>query len=145
MTRHTKKSKKGCAVVLLRDQSIIERCVLQRVAVVDGVSVEMTRHTKKSKTCEEGVEEPAGIFVAWGARVEKKVPVSEEGLEEYFNSLAGKPCPEGLVATPPFQEGHVSFPLTSEAFALCSWDIRPTEANQEEILSSTYCQRDQIK
>jgi len=140
-----KKSKKGCAVVILRDQSIIERCVLQRVAVVDGVCVEMNRHTKKSKSYEEGVEEPAGIFVAWGIKVEKKVPVSHEGLEEFFNSLANKPCPEGLVATPPFQEGHVAFPLTSKAFLPLSWSISPAEANQKEIFSGEYCEEDTIK
>merc|ERR1719253_1035949 len=101
----------------------------------------MTRHAKKSKprdneeNNEEGEEPPAGIFVAWGARVENKVPVSEEGLEEFFNSLAGKPCPEGLVANPPFQEGHVSFPLASEAFTPLSWNICPTDATKDEILS----------
>lgn len=146
-----KKSRsRGCAVVLLRDLAMIERCVLQRVAVIDGVCVEMTRHSKKSKNheddeCEEDAEQQIGIFVAWGARVEKKIPVSEEGIEEYFNSLSGKACPAGLVATPPFQEGHVSFPLVSEAFAPLSWDIRSTPANHEEILSSTYCQRNLIE
>merc|ERR1719161_1152395 len=146
-----KKSRsRGCAVVLLRDLAMIERCVLQRVAVIDGVCVEMTRHSKKSKNheddeCEEDAEQQIGIFVAWGARVEKKIPVSEEGIEEYFNSLSGKPSPAGLVATPPFQEGHVSFPLVSEAFAPLSWDIRSTPANHEEILSSTYCQRNLIE
>merc|ERR1719478_1217751 len=110
----------------------------------------MTRHTRKPRQNQEEEDkeesdEPAGIFVAWGARVEKRIPVSEEGLEEYFNSLQGKPCPEGVVATPPFQEGHVSFSLVSDAFAPLSWDIRPTAAHQEEILSSIYCERDTIK
>jgi len=83
-------------------------------------------------------------FVAWGIKVEKKVPVSEEGLEEFFNSLSGKACPDGLVATPPFQEGHVAFPLTSEAFLPLSWSICPAEANQKELFSSGYCQEDTI-
>jgi len=139
-----RKSKKGCAVVLLRDLDILERCVLQRVAIIDGVCVEMSRHTKKSRS-EEDVQPTPGIFVAWGIRVERRIPVSEEGIEEYFNSLAGKPCPEGLVASPPFQESHMSFPLSSDAFAPLSWSICSTDANKEEILSSGYCQPDLIK
>jgi cap1 methyltransferase len=141
-----KKSHRGCAVVLLRDLDIVERCVLQRVAVVDGVCVEMTRHTKKSRSQEDQCnDQPAGIFVAWGIRVERKVPVSAEGIEEFFNSLAGKPCPNGLVASPPFQEGHVSFPLASNAFAPMSWNIRPAPATKEEILSSKNCRQDRIE
>jgi hypothetical protein len=124
---------------LLRDPAIIERCVLQRVAVVDGVCVEMTRHSKKNKVQEEAMEPVAGIFVAWGARVERKAPVSTEGLQEYFNSLAGKLCPEGLVAVPPFKESHLSFPLTSEGFAPMSFDIRSIPAAANEILSSAHC------
>jgi hypothetical protein len=105
----------------------------------------MFRHSKKSKSYEEGEEGPAGIFVAWGVKVERKVPVSEEGLEEFFNSLAGKPCPEGLVAKPPFSEGHVSFSLTSKDFLPLSWSICPVEANPKEIYDSVYCKGDLIK
>jgi 23S rRNA U2552 (ribose-2'-O)-methylase RlmE/FtsJ len=141
-----RKSKKGCAVVILRDPAIIERCVLQRAAVVDGVCVEMTRHRKKSRADEEeGIDQPAGIFVAWGAKVEQKVPVSEQGIEEFFNSLAGKMCPEGLVAAPPFQEGHVSYPLSSDGTAALGDKAVPIVANHEEILSSIFCQRDLVR
>jgi len=141
-----RKSKKGCAVVLLRDPAIIERCVLQRAAVVGGVCVEMTRHIKKSRVEEEeGSDQPAGIFVAWGAKVEQKVPVSEEGIEEFFNSLAGKPCPAGLDAVPPFQEGHVSYRLASDGLATISDTSEPMEAGHEQILSGIFCPRDRVK
>lgn len=142
-----KKSHRGCAVVILRDEAIIERCALQRVAVIDGVCVEMKRHSKKSKCAEPGQEEaPAsGIFCAWGVKVERKVPVSEEGLKEFFNSLAGVPCPQGLVATSPFPEGHVSFPLASEGFTMLSFSIEKAEATKEEVLSSRYCDRSLIE
>jgi len=140
-----KKGRAGCAIVLLRDPAIIERCVLQRVAVIDGVCVEMTRHTKKKKAQEEeDVETPAGIFCAWGVRVERRFPVSSEGLEEFFNSLVGKQSPEGLVALAPFQEGHLSFPLTSESPAPFSSVIREIPADAEEILSSAHCEEKSI-
>merc|ERR1740117_1231183 len=102
----------------------------------------MTRHTKnKHKVQEEGDEQaPAGIFCAWGVRVERRFAVSTEGLEEFFNSLAGKTCPNGLVATAPFQERHLCFPITSEAFAPLSFDIRTIPANAKEILSSAHCE-----
>jgi len=140
-----KKSHRGCAVVILRDDAIIDRCALQRVAVIDGVCVEMKRHSKRSKTAEPGEEEASGIFCAWGVKVERKVPVSEEGIEEFFNSLAGVPCPQGLAFTSPFPEGHVSFPLASEGFAMLSFSIEEAEASKEEVLSSRYCQRSLIE
>mmetsp|Transcript_34948 Transcript_34948/g.96599 ORF Transcript_34948/g.96599 Transcript_34948/m.96599 type:complete len:549 (+) Transcript_34948:81-1727(+) len=142
-----KKSAKGCAVVILRDPALVERCVFQRVAVVDGVCVELRRHTRRSKEEAEGeeVDTPVGIFVAWGTRVERKVPVSEEGLEEYFNSLEGSPTPDGLVTTPPFAEGHVCFPLASETFATLAFNIAEEVADTEEILSSIYCGREAIQ
>jgi|ERR1712216_866735 len=64
-----KKSSRGCAVVILRDDAIIERCALQRVAVIDGVCVEMKRHTKRSRVAQEGEDEPSGIFCAWGMKI----------------------------------------------------------------------------
>lgn len=134
-----KKSHRGCAKVILRDSAIIDRCALQRVAVIDGVCVEMKRHCKKSNKEEHGEQEEQGIFCAWGVKVERKVPVSEEGIEEFFNSLSGKPCPEGLVATAPFKEHHLSFPLASEGFAMLSFAIQETEASKEQVLSSPYC------
>jgi len=140
-----KKSSRGCAVVILRDNAIVERCALQRVAVIDGVCVEMKRHSKRSKVAQEGEEEPCGIFCAWGMKVERKVPVSEEGLEEFFNSLAGATCPEGLVAKSPFEEGHISFPLASEGFAMLSFNIQKDDANKDKILSSRYCSSELIE
>jgi len=142
-----KKGRAGCAVVLLRDADVVERCVAQRVAVVDGVCLEMTRHTKnKHKAREEGEEAPpAGIFCAWGVRVERRFPVSTEGLEEFFNSLPGKVTPQGLVAQPPFQESHLSFPLTSEAFAPLSFDIRIAPADEDALLSSSHCEETKIR
>eukprot|EP00928_Gymnodinium_smaydae_P063259 TRINITY_DN468_c0_g2_i2.p1 TRINITY_DN468_c0_g2~~TRINITY_DN468_c0_g2_i2.p1 ORF type:complete len:671 (-),score=101.15 TRINITY_DN468_c0_g2_i2:394-2331(-) len=146
-----KKSSKGCAVVIIRDPQVIERCVLQRVAVVDGVCVEMKRHSKRSKARdadgdEQVDQEPAcGIFCAWGNRVERRVPVSEEGLEEFFNSLAGKPIPDGLIATPPFEEGHISFQLSSSKSLPLSSDIRKDEASREKMLSSRHCPKDTIQ
>eukprot|EP00928_Gymnodinium_smaydae_P063258 TRINITY_DN468_c0_g2_i1.p1 TRINITY_DN468_c0_g2~~TRINITY_DN468_c0_g2_i1.p1 ORF type:complete len:710 (-),score=103.20 TRINITY_DN468_c0_g2_i1:379-2334(-) len=146
-----KKSSKGCAVVILRDPQVIERCVLQRVAVVDGVCVEMKRHSKRSKTRDaDGDEvddqEPAsGIFCAWGNRVERRVPVSEEGLEEFFNSLAGQPMPDGLIATPPFEEGHISFQLSSSTSLPFTCDARKDEANRDKLLNSRHCPKDTIQ
>jgi cap1 methyltransferase len=140
-----KKSHRGCAVVILRDNAIIDRCALQRVAVIDGVCVEMKRHSKKNKTAETGEEEAAGIFCAWGMKVERKVPVSEEGIEEFFNSLSGASVPQGLAATSPFQEGHISFPLASEGFAMLSFCVEQAEANKEQLLASSYCDRSTIE
>merc|ERR1719199_1485113 len=140
-----KKSHRGCAVVILRDNAIIDRCALQRVAVIDGVCVEMKRHSKKNKTAETGEEEAAGIFCAWGMKVERKVPVSEEGIEEFFNSLSGAPLPQGLTATSPFQEGHISFPLASEGFAMLSFCVEKAEADKEQLLASSYCDRSIIE
>jgi len=140
-----KKSHRGCAVVILRDNAIIDRCALQRVAVIDGVCVEMKRHSKKSKAAEPGEEPAVGIFCAWGSKVERKMPMSEEGIEEFFNSLAGVPCPKGLAYTSPFQEGHISFPLASDGFNMLSFNIEKTEANKEQVLSSRYCQRHMIE
>lgn len=109
----------------------MERSVQQRVAVVDGVCVEVKRHAKKPVVDEDTSSTTAGssreaspsgghtsdavggVFVAWGHRVERKMPVSEQGLEEYFNGLAGLPIPKGLVVVPPFQEELRRYPLTS--------------------------------
>lgn len=141
-----KKSSRGCAIVFLRDEAVVERCHLQRVAVIDGVCVEMKRHTPKpSKTTEEGLEQDPGVFCAWGMKVERKVPVSEEGIEEFFNSLAGVPCPQGLVCEPPFEEGHLSYTLSSDGLAGLSCNIEKIDASKDEILGSRYCEQGQIQ
>merc|ERR1719401_2545447 len=137
-----KKSSKGCAVVILNDADLLERCVLQKVAVIDGVCVEVRRHTKRSLPEDE---QPQGLFIAWGMRVERKVTVSEEGIEAYFNSLAGVPCPEGLVAQPPFEECHLRFPLSSEADAALATTVKIDDPKPELILGSAFCERTSIE
>lgn len=140
-----KKSSRGCAVVILRDEAVVERCALQRVAVIDGVCVEMKRHFKRSRVAQDGEEKPLGIFCAWGMKVERKVPISEEGIADFFNSLAGTTCPEGLVATPPFEESHVLFHLKSGNFATPSYNIEQIDADQDKVLSSWACPRNLIE
>ena len=60
---------RGCAIVLLRDEALVDLAERMAVAVVDGVCVELRRHKRD-----------LGVFVAWGHRVERKASVSEEGL-----------------------------------------------------------------
>lgn len=141
-----KKSHRGCAVVILRDPEVIERCALQQVAVIDGVCVEMKRHCKKNKVYDgDGSAEPSeGIFCAWGNRVERKVPVSEEGIEEFFNSLAGMPCPRGLVARAPFEESHLCFPIVSHGAASIRVADKVDHPDAEKLLSSSHCDRASI-
>merc|ERR1719506_1957655 len=99
-------------------------------ALLDGVCVEMKRHSKRSKVAQEGEADPCGIFCAWGMKVERKVPISEEGIEEFFNSLAGKSCPEGMSIQAPFEEGNLCFPLQAEGFAMLSFMIEEEAAEQ---------------
>jgi len=133
-----KKSHRGCAVVILRDSALLERCVLQKVAVIDGICCEIRRHCKKSATEEERAAKQ-GLFVAWGNRVERRVSVSEEGLEAYFNSLVGAPVPEGLEVMRPFDECHQVFLLASEAGAMMSPTVGVDEATKEQIANSFFC------
>ncbi|CAK8999951.1 unnamed protein product [Durusdinium trenchii] len=105
-----KMAAKGCAIVLLRDEKVMELALRMAVAVVDGVCVELRRHSRRSKR-DEGDE--LGIFVAWGHRVERRATVSEEGLEAYFNGLAKVSYPAALDVQPPFQETLLMFPLSS--------------------------------
>jgi len=105
---------KGCAIVLLRDKAVLELSVAMRVAVVDGVCVEVRKHTRKREQAgENATDEPEGVFVAWGHRVARKVDISEEGLEAYFNGLSTLDWPSGLALERPFEEQIQSFLLSS--------------------------------
>jgi len=105
---------KGCAIVLLRDKAVLDLSVAMRVAVVDGVCVEVRKHIRKKELAvENAAEEPEGVFVAWGHRVARKVDISEEGLEAYFNGLSTVNQPVGLAIERPFEEQLQSFLLTS--------------------------------
>ncbi|CAJ1377540.1 unnamed protein product [Effrenium voratum] len=103
-----RKMAKGCAVVLIRDHRVTELAVAMAVAVVDGVCVELRRHSRRKHEVEE-----SGIFVAWGHRVERRATVSEEGLEAFFNGLAGVRTPEAVRIQAPFQECLQVFSLSS--------------------------------
>jgi len=149
-----KKSHKGCAVVWLTDVEVLERSILQQVAVVDGVCVEIRRHTKASSV--EEVEQddtaPVGaVFVAWGARVERRVCVTEEGLEAYFNSLQGLPRPEGLVPESPFVECFSSFDISSSAASVAGTSMLPfqypafEEPGAKKLLHSNFCKKESIE
>ncbi|CAE8627720.1 unnamed protein product [Polarella glacialis] len=104
---------RGCAIVTLRDKAVLELSVAMRVAVVDGVCVEVRRHVRKAKEADDG-EATEGVFVAWGHRVARRVDVSEEGIEAYFNGLSAVSEPEGLDFKRPFEEQLQLFELSSE-------------------------------
>jgi 23S rRNA U2552 (ribose-2'-O)-methylase RlmE/FtsJ len=131
---------KGCAVVLLCNREVLERSVRQRVAVIDGVCVEVRRHSRKPKDGEQpaGEGESQGVFVAWGNRVARKVGISDEGIEAYFNGLVGKPCPEGLDPRAPFEESFQSFPLSSSGSLPLNERPRHEEATREQLLGGPH-------
>jgi hypothetical protein len=75
-------------------------------------------------------------------RVERRVTVSEQSIEDYFNGLADTSCPEGLVPKAPFEETTLCFKLPSENTAVL--DSRtPTddEASKDKLLTGEYCDR----
>merc|ERR1712232_1051499 len=122
----------------------------------DGVCVEVKNHTSK-RAAREGAEQEVGVFVAWGQRVERRVTVSEESLEDHFNGLAADDVaftPHGLETEPPFQEGLVSFPLVSslaaseqaspQAVALTT-KPQVEKPDQSKLLDSTYCPTESVK
>merc|ERR1719281_722566 len=131
-----KKSSKGCAVILLRDEEVWERSVAQRVAVVDGVCIEVRNHTRSKVPVEE---QQMGVFCAWGFRVERKAQVSEEGLEAYFNSLAGKTRPEGLEPKAPIEEKLCRFPLVSRSGATLDTKPEFQETEAAQLLGGLAC------
>jgi cap1 methyltransferase len=137
-----RKSAKGCAVVLLRDENVWERSVAQRVAVVDGVCIEVRNHTRSKVPVEE---QEMGVFCAWGFRVERKAQVSEEGLEAYFNSLAGKPRPEGLEPKAPIEEKLCRFPLTSISGVTLNTRPEFQETQAAQLLGGLACDPDLVQ
>jgi len=135
-----KKGSRGHAVVLLRDPDVVERGVQQSVAIIDGICMEVRRHHSK-RTREEGEPEEMGLFVAWGHRVERKVTVSEEGLEAYFNALGKVPSPKGLEVVRPFEEGTLSFALRSSLGSMLPFNSKPevVKAEKQQLLSDCTC------
>lgn len=112
-----------------------------RVAVVDGVCVEVRRHTRRKEKASDLDQDSGvvgGVFVAWGHRVERRVSVSETGLEAYFNGLAGIKWPQGLTPKPPFEERHQHFPLTSEAALPLNSEIRADAAVATQLLDGPH-------
>ncbi|CAK0871616.1 unnamed protein product [Prorocentrum cordatum] len=131
---------KGCAVVLLRNREVLERSVRQSVAVIDGVCAEVRRHSRRPRDGEEpaGEGESQGVFVAWGNRVARKLGISDEGIEAYFNGLVGKPCPEGLDPEAPFEECFQSFPLSSSGPLPLNMRPGHQEATKEQLLDGPH-------
>lgn len=136
-----KMSSKGCAIVLLRDEHVIDLATRMAVAVIDGVCVELRRHSRRSKR-DDALE--AGVFVAWGHRVERRATVSEEALESYFNGLSHLKDPEALQFQPPFQESLLLFPLSS----LKSLKMSPpqvAEAERQVLLDGPHGRPDLVQ
>mmetsp|Transcript_57160 Transcript_57160/g.127511 ORF Transcript_57160/g.127511 Transcript_57160/m.127511 type:complete len:605 (+) Transcript_57160:65-1879(+) len=139
-----KMSNKGCAVVTLGDRSVMELASRMAVAVIDGVCVEVRRHSRRSRREERGEEEELGVFVAWGHRVERRATISEEGLEKYFNGLAGLAEPANIVAQPPFEERLQIFPISS-ALRLPLLAPQVLEASQTQLLDGPHGRRDLVQ
>jgi 23S rRNA U2552 (ribose-2'-O)-methylase RlmE/FtsJ len=98
--------------------------------------VEVRNHTKKKASAEE---QEMGVFCAWGFRVERKFPVSEEGFEAYFNSLAGKPQPEGLEPKAPIEEKLVRMELISSSGAPLNTKPEFQEVEAAQLLGGLAC------
>lgn len=126
----SKMNSKGCAVVILRDRAVMDLSIAMKVAVVDGVCIEVRRHSRKAVPDEE---QPLGVFCAWGFRVERRMPVSEEGLAAYFNGLSNVSPPRGLHAQAPFPETLQYFQLSSKGPLSMRKDINSVSANASEI------------
>jgi len=125
-----KMASKGCAIVLLRNEHVMELGTRMAVAVIDGVCVELRRHSRRSKR--DGGDE-SGIFVAWGHRVERRATVSEEALEAFFNGLSEVQTPKELNFQAPFKESLLSFPLSSSK-SLKIMAPQRAEADGQELL-----------
>jgi cap1 methyltransferase len=136
---------KGCAIVLLRDQQVLEKSVEMRVAVIDGVCVEVRRHTRRKEVDHDRDVGVGGVFVAWGHRVERKITVSEEGLEDYFNGLAGITWPEGLTPEPPFEECHQCFTLKSDGCLPLSLEPQVDTAGTAKLLEGPHGQPELVR
>jgi len=137
---------KGCAIVLLRDKAVLELSVAMRVAVIDGVCVEVRKHVRKREHASEtATEEPEGVFVAWGHRVARKVDISEEGLEAYFNGLSTLDCPAGLAVEKPFDEQLQSFILSSDGPMPLNTSPKMDEAVSARMLEGIHGQPELVR
>eukprot|EP00933_Yihiella_yeosuensis_P041062 TRINITY_DN354_c2_g1_i1.p1 TRINITY_DN354_c2_g1~~TRINITY_DN354_c2_g1_i1.p1 ORF type:complete len:668 (-),score=174.72 TRINITY_DN354_c2_g1_i1:535-2538(-) len=138
---------KGCAIVLLRDRRVLELSVAMRVAVVDGVCVEVKQHVRKPKEGEspDAYEDELGVFVAWGHRVARRVDVSEEGLEAYFNGLSAVSGADDLDVAAPFQEKLQRFDFSSEGPLELNLCPETDAADQEKMLSGPHGQPELVK
>lgn len=146
-----RKSNRGCAVVLLRDQRVIELALRQTVAVIDGICVEVRKHAdKRTGECKELFDDACGgLFVAWGSRVEKKVTVSSEGMEAHFNALARLAMKENvdLDPRPPFAEACQRFVLECVPGPLphLERNVQPDVADSVQLLTGTICRPDLVE
>lgn len=146
-----KKSSRGCAVVILRDATVHRRALAQKVAVIDGVCVEVKNHQSKRAAREGTTEQEMGVFVAWGQRVERRVTVSEEALEDHFNGLAADDAafsPRGLTVEAPFQEDTVHFALKSSRDAKSIGLVMDPEIDQAEetkLLCNSFCPKEAVQ
>lgn len=140
-----KMASKGCAIVLLRSEHVIELAARMAVAVIDGVCVELRRHSRRSKRDQDALE--LGIFVAWGHRVERRATVSEEALEAYFNGLSQVSDPQALSYQPPFQESLLLFPLSSSMSCMSLKIMAPqlAEATGQVLLDGSHGRRDLVQ
>jgi 23S rRNA U2552 (ribose-2'-O)-methylase RlmE/FtsJ len=136
---------KGCAIVMLRDRSVLELSVSMRVAVIDGVCVEVRRHCRKKESeAEEDTTTVGGVFVAWGHRVARRVDVSELGIEAYFNGLAAVDEPEDIEADAPFEEELQYFELKSKGPLRLEAPSADT-ANVEQMLNGPHGRPELVK
>jgi len=140
-----RKSRKGCAVVLIRDRATIEIGVKMSVAVVDGVCVEVKRHERKRENEDGETEEELGLFVAWGHRVEARVAITHEGLEAYFNALGVHALPMGLDVVPPFAEACMRFPIRTSLPLELDQSPEVDRAVQERVLQGPFCSQAQVE
>jgi len=137
-----KMTSKGCAIVILRDQAVMELSVAMKVAVVDGICIEVRRHTSSSLA--EGEEQPLGVFCAWGFRIERRMSVSEEGLAEYFNGLSSVARPKGLDPKPPVTETLQYFELSSKGPLPMDADIKSDCADASQLLNGPHGRPDLV-
>jgi len=136
-----KMTSKGCAIVILRDRRVMELAIAMKVAVVDGICIEVRRHTREKLPKDE---QPLGVFCAWGFRVERRMAVSEEGLEEYFNGLSKVAQPEGLEEEAPFEETLQYFALSSQGPLAMDTKPKADHANASQMLDGPHGRPDLV-
>eukprot|EP00930_Biecheleria_cincta_P099226 TRINITY_DN90864_c0_g1_i1.p1 TRINITY_DN90864_c0_g1~~TRINITY_DN90864_c0_g1_i1.p1 ORF type:complete len:599 (+),score=113.53 TRINITY_DN90864_c0_g1_i1:66-1862(+) len=137
---------KGCAIVLLRSRAVLELSVAMRVAVVDGVCVEVRKHSRKREGAgKSAADEPEGVFVAWGHRVARKVDISEKGLESYFNGLSAVHRPAQIEPVRPFAEQLQVFVLSSGGPMPLDISPRLEKAVAERMLEGVHGQPELVQ